>query len=198
MTAHPLAGSAFPESAPVGKCRMCGDESWRVDQLDPVHPCCVIHARENQDGRAWRARHRARPAGGADATPLLSVKRGLAAPPPCRWALAGPWGAAAAGLPLRRSARPPPQVPGFLHYEEPHFAALCLLRPLFGPGGPAGAGSGAAVHRPGPPPSGEWHQGEGVSASRHAAHPRCLAHRNYRWPQDRLPAFVAACRVPLR
>ncbi len=48
MTARPPPGATAPEPPAVGKCRIYGDDSWRGDELGPAHPCCVIHARENQ------------------------------------------------------------------------------------------------------------------------------------------------------
>ena len=39
-------GPAVPAPAPAGKCRYCGDDSWRADEIGPVHPCCAIHARQ--------------------------------------------------------------------------------------------------------------------------------------------------------
>ena len=32
---------------PLGKCRFCGEDSWRSDEGGPAHPCCAIHARES-------------------------------------------------------------------------------------------------------------------------------------------------------
>ena len=39
---------------PAGKCRFCVEDTWRVDDVGPVHPCCAIHAVENP-GRACLA-----------------------------------------------------------------------------------------------------------------------------------------------
>ncbi len=39
---------------PAGKCRFCGEDTWRSDDVGPVHPCCAIHAVENP-GRACLA-----------------------------------------------------------------------------------------------------------------------------------------------
>ena len=47
MTARPRPGPTSPEPPPVGKCRICGDDSWRGDELGAAHPCRVIHDREN-------------------------------------------------------------------------------------------------------------------------------------------------------
>ena len=47
MTAARRPDSQAGQPAPVGKCRICGDDSWRADAAGPAHPCCVIHAREN-------------------------------------------------------------------------------------------------------------------------------------------------------
>ena len=44
---QPNSDAAPP--APIGKCRICGDDTWRADDLGPAHPCCVIHASENPD-----------------------------------------------------------------------------------------------------------------------------------------------------
>ena len=39
------AGMSVPP--PEGKCRFCGEETWRRDPAGPVHPCCAIHAVES-------------------------------------------------------------------------------------------------------------------------------------------------------
>ena len=46
MTREP---AVEPVPPPAGKCRICGEDTWRQDQTGPVHPCCAIHAVENPD-----------------------------------------------------------------------------------------------------------------------------------------------------
>ena len=109
MTARPPPGATAPEPPPVGKCRICGDDSWRRDELGPAHPCCVVHARENPGRPCLACEASRKPAGGADATPSSSRQEGVdnaTRPLILGWTLTGPWGVAAAGLPVSSQCLP--------------------------------------------------------------------------------------------
>jgi hypothetical protein len=37
----------IPTPPPAGPCRLCGDQSWLVDDTGPVHLCCGRELRGN-------------------------------------------------------------------------------------------------------------------------------------------------------
>jgi hypothetical protein len=75
---------------PAGKCRFCGEDTWRSESSVPSTPAVPFTQSRTTAGPVWRARRQERPAAGDD-----------------DWAPPGPAGAAGAGLPVARSPPAP-------------------------------------------------------------------------------------------